>query len=113
MGISPDGKEVFAKLMNDSIVSVSATDKKFRTVWAIDAGIEYDHNPSPLLVSDQLVIGATKNGLVTAINRKERAVTWMHKTGNSSINEMVFGASGNIWFSTTEGKVIRLSYPFN
>ncbi len=113
MGISPDGKEVFAKLMNDSIVSISAINKTFKTNWAIDAGIAYDHNPCPLIVSDELVIGATKNGLITAINRKEKIVTWMHKTGNSSINELLFDGSENIWFSSTEGKVVRLTFPSN
>jgi glucose dehydrogenase len=109
MGISPDGREVFAKLMNDSIVSVSATTKGFQTQWAVDAGIEYDHNPCPLLADDNYVIGATKNGLVTAIDRKSKSVAWMHKTGNSSVNNMVFDSSGNIWLSLPEGKVVKLA----
>ena len=109
MGISPDGKEVFVKLMNDSIVSVSAVTREFKTLWAVDAGIGYDHNPCPLLSDDNYVIGATKNGLVTAIDRKSKSVAWMHKTGNSSVNNLVFDASGNIWLSLPEGKIIRLA----
>lgn len=109
MGISPDGKEIFAKLMNDSIVSVSSTARGVQTLWAVYAGIGYDHNPCPLLASDKYVIGATKNGLVTAIDRKTISVAWMHKVGNSSVNNLVFDSSGNIWLSLPEGKVIRLS----
>jgi len=109
MGISPDGREVFAKLMNDSIVSVSAAGINFKTNWAVDAGILYDHNPCPVLSNDKFVIGATKNGLITAIDRKGKSVAWMHKTGNSSVNEMVFDFEDNIWFSSTDGRIIRLS----
>jgi outer membrane protein assembly factor BamB/predicted phosphodiesterase len=109
MGISPDGSEVFAKLMNDSIVSVSATTRGFQTLWAVDAGIGYDHNPCPLLSDDNIVIGATKNGLVTAIDRKSKSVAWMHKTGNSSVNNLVFDKFGNIWLSLPEGKIIKLA----
>jgi outer membrane protein assembly factor BamB/predicted phosphohydrolase len=109
MGISPDGREVFVKLMNDSIVSVSGTSRNFKTVWAIDAGIKYDHNPCPLIADDNLVLGATKNGLVTAIDRRTKTVAWMHKTGNSSVNQLLFDESGNIWLSSIEGKVVRLS----
>lgn len=111
MGISPDGEEVFAKLMNDSIVSISAVSKQFKTLWAVDAGIGYDHNPCPLIVSDKLVVGATKNGLITAINRNSIDAAWMHKSGNASVNEMLFAANGDIWFSTTEGRVVRLTFP--
>lgn len=109
MGISPDGREVYAKLMNDSIVSVSATSRVFQTLWAVDAGIGYDHNPCPILAEDNYVVGATKNGLITAIGRKSKSVAWMHKTGNSSVNNLVSDASGNIWLSLPEGKIIRLS----
>jgi glucose dehydrogenase len=110
MGISPDGREVFAKLMYDSIVSVSAVTKDFQTNWAIDAGIKYEHNPCPLLVNENLVIGATKNGLITSINRKSQSVEWMHKTGNSSVNNVLFDDKENVWITLTEGKIVRLTH---
>jgi outer membrane protein assembly factor BamB/predicted phosphohydrolase len=109
MGISPDGSEVFAKLMNDSIVSVSGTSRNVKTVWAVDAGIKYDHNPCPLIADENMVLGATKNGLVTAIDRRTKSVAWMHKKGNSSVNQLIFDESGNIWLSSIEGKIVRLS----
>lgn len=109
MGISPDGQEIFAKLMNDSIVSVSARDKNFKTNWVVDAAIGYDHNPCPLIVNNRWVIGATKNGLITAIERKTQSGAWMHKTGNSSVNNMVFDGDNHVWVSLMEGKIIRLT----
>jgi len=113
MGLSPDGSEIYAKLMNDSVVSIQATGEVFTTLWSADAGIGYDHNPCPLLVTNSHVIAATKNGLVTAINRQTRKVDWMHKVGNSSVNNLVTDANNNIWLSLPEGKIIRLSYSIN
>ena len=111
MGISPDGKEVFAKLMNDSIISVDTRSNTFKTNWAVDAGIGYDHNPCPLIANQQLVIGATKNGLITTVNRQTQEVQWMHKVGNSSVNQLTMDNENNIWMSLMEGKVLKISQP--
>jgi outer membrane protein assembly factor BamB len=108
MGISPDGKHVYAKLMNDSIISVSTTSKEFTTEWAIDAGIGYDHNPCPLESSKDLVIGATKNGLIVAINTYNKTVQWKYKLGNASINKLIL-KNKKLWITSTEGKLMSLT----
>ncbi len=110
LAISPDGNEVFAKLMNDSIVSVSTLSNQFKTNWVVDAGIAYDHNPCPPLVTNTLVIGATKNGFVTSINRSDQSIAWQHKAGNSSINSLQMDTNNNLWISSMEGKIIQLRY---
>jgi hypothetical protein len=48
MGISPDKKQVYAKLMNDSVISVSTVGDQFHLNWVIDAGFGYEHIPCPL-----------------------------------------------------------------
>ena len=108
MGVSPDGTEIYAKLMNDSIVSVSATAKDFSTNWTTDAGIGYDHNPCPLVANNRWVIGATKNGLITAIDRYTHLVDWMHKISNSSVNLLSFDKNGDLWVSSMEGSITKL-----
>ncbi len=110
IGISPEGNEVYFKLMNDSIASISTIDKDFKTVWVVDAGIKYDHNPCPLLANNNFVFGATKNGLITAVNRQKRAIHWMHKISNSSVNNMVFDEHNNIWTSSIDGKISRITF---
>ncbi len=110
MAISPDGHEVFAKLMNDSIVSVSTQSNQFKTNWVVDAGIAYDHNPCPPLVTNNLVIGATKNGFITSINRSDQSIAWQHKTGNSAINALQMDTNNTIWISSMEGKILQLRH---
>lgn len=110
MGISPDGKEVYAKLMNDSIIAVSALSRTFELSWAVNAGTGYDHNPCPLESNGKLVTGASKNGLVVAINPEEKAIRWKYKTGNASVNKLIYQKDGSLWLTTTDGKIISLLY---
>jgi outer membrane protein assembly factor BamB len=108
IGVSPDGKQVYAKLMNDSIVAVPTSDREFKTNWIIDAGIGYDHNPCPVLGTERMVIGATRNGLIVSIDPKTREVLWKFKAGNSSVNKMIFQSPNTIWFTMIEGNIMAL-----
>lgn len=111
MGVSPDGKYIYAKLMNDSLICISANSGSFAVQWAINAGTGYDHNPCPVESNGEIVAIATKNGLVVAIDEKNRNIHWKYKYGNSSINKMVFQKKGGkLWLTTTDGKIVSLTY---
>ncbi len=110
MGISPDGKYVFAKLMNDSVIAVSSTTREFNLQWAANAEIGYDHNPCPIASNNKYLAIATKNGLVVVLDKKTGNILWKYKIGNSSINKLVFQNDGKLWLTSTEGKIISLSY---
>ena len=108
MGKSPDGQLIIAKLMNDSLVAMSAATPFPKTVWSIDAGIGYDHNPCPVVVNSQMAIGATKNGLITAVAPDGERVLWKYKVGNSSINKIVVDENSNVWITLMEGRVLEI-----
>ncbi len=109
MGISPDKSQVYAKLMNDSIVAVSAIGNRYKMLWSIDAGNGYDHNPCPIAANEQMVLAANKNGVVTAVSPDGQTILWKYKLGNSSVNKLVIDGTGNIWATLMEGKVVRFS----
>ncbi|WP_010665633.1 outer membrane protein assembly factor BamB family protein [Marinilabilia salmonicolor] len=113
MGISPDGMQVYAKLMNDSIIAISSRTFFPKTLWAIDAGIEYDHNPCPVVSKDAWVAAATKNGLITAVSANGNKVLWKHKPGNSSINKIVTDSQGHLWVSLMEGRLLKIKHPMS
>jgi outer membrane protein assembly factor BamB/predicted MPP superfamily phosphohydrolase len=108
MGISPDGSTVYAKLMNDTVIAVSSHENYPLTKWAINAGFGYEHNPCPVLSTDSLVIVATRDGMLVAIDPFRKTVVWKYKAGNSSVNKVVVDKSGKIWFTLMEGKIFSI-----
>lgn len=113
MGISPDGMQVYAKLMNDSIIAMSSRTSFPKTLWTIDAGIDYDHNPCPVVAGEEWVAAATKNGLVTVVSSDGEDVLWKFKAGNSSINKLVPDDQGNLWLTLMEGRIMKLKHSMN
>jgi outer membrane protein assembly factor BamB len=108
-GVSPDGSMVYAKLMNDSVIAVSASSDSPRTLWAVNAGFGYEHNPCPLLATKELVIAATRNGLLVAIDPETRNILWKYKAGNSSINKVLVDKNQSYWFTSLEGKIMGIT----
>jgi outer membrane protein assembly factor BamB len=108
MGMSPDGSLVYAKLMNDTLIAVSASGNLPVTVWAVNAGFGYEHNPCPVAAIDRMVIAATRSGMLVAIDPKTSGIVWKYKAGNSSVNKVVADRNQTFWFTLTEGKVIGI-----
>jgi outer membrane protein assembly factor BamB/predicted phosphohydrolase len=108
MGASPDGSMIFAKLMNDSIIAVSATGNISKTVWSVNAGFGYEHNPCPLLITNDLAIAGTRSGNIIAVERVAKKVLWNYKAGNSSVNKVVVDKHQTFWFTLMEGKIIGI-----
>lgn len=107
MTISKDGKAIYAKLMEDTIIAVSTTAPAFELLWKTNAGFGYEHNPCPLLESNGTIYAGTKNGLLVAIDAATHELKWVHKAGNSSINKITADKAGDIWISLIEGKIMK------
>ncbi len=108
MGISPDKSEVYAKLMNDSLISVSTVTDEFKLNWSVNAGFGYEHNPCAVLAVDNQVYIGTREGVVISIDPLDRKVNWKYKAGTSSINKLVDNGKEMIFVTLSEGKIISL-----
>jgi len=109
MGISADGRQVYAKLMNDTIISVSTAADSFHLNWEANAAFGYEHNPCPIIESNGVVYAGTKNGVFLATDAATGRVLLEHKAGNSSINGITADRKGNIWISLIEGSIMELA----
>jgi outer membrane protein assembly factor BamB len=109
MGISRDGSLVFAKLMNDTVVAISVSENYPLTKWAVSGGFGYEHNPCPVLAVENSVIAATRTGELVAIDPVKKAVKWRYKAGNSSVNKVVAGNDGKLWFTLMEGIIMSIT----
>jgi outer membrane protein assembly factor BamB len=111
MGISADGRQVYAKLMNDTIIAVSTAADSLHINWAANAAFGYEHNPCPMTESNGIVYAGTKNGIFVATDAASGRVLLEHKAGNSSINGIVPDKEGNIWISLIEGRIMEFVPP--
>jgi outer membrane protein assembly factor BamB len=108
IGVSPDSSLVYAKLMNDTVIAVSASGNFPKTVWAVNAGFGYEHNPCPVIATKELVIAATRDGMLVAIDPKTCSIVWKYKAGNTSVNKVVVDQHQTFWFTLSEGKVFGI-----
>jgi outer membrane protein assembly factor BamB/predicted phosphodiesterase len=108
MGISPDGSLVYAKLMNDTVIAVSASERYPKTIWKVNAGFGYEHNPCPVAATGKTVLAATRDGMLVAIDSELKRVLWKYKAGNSSVNKIVPDKDNTFWITLAEGKIIGI-----
>ena len=108
IGISEDGKLVYGKTMNDTIVAFPTSRDKQPAAWKLNAGFGYEHVPSMLIEKQGRVYFGTKNGVVYSISPEKRAVEWAYKIDNSMVNTVNVLSPGRVLASTMDGKVCLL-----
>lgn len=108
IGISEDGKYVYAKGMNDSLFVYSALSDDFKLIKAINCGFGYEIAPSMPMEKDGIVFLGTKNGLVIAVNKEKLEVIWKYKTGVSMINTVAPVSGKKVVVTNMDGEVMLI-----
>jgi len=108
IGISQDGKTIYAKTMNDSMIAIRALKNKMSLTYALNVGYGYEHNPSPVIELNHIIYLGTSKGTLIAIDSKSRQIKWKHKCGNSGINNITCDKKGYILVSLIEGKIMKI-----
>jgi outer membrane protein assembly factor BamB/predicted phosphodiesterase len=81
VGISKDGKRIYARCMTDTVVAFSSAASSPAEVWATNCGYGYDIDPSMPIERDGVVYFGTKNGLVFALDAHSGAIRWENRIG--------------------------------
>ncbi|MDE3235299.1 MAG: PQQ-binding-like beta-propeller repeat protein [Bacteroidota bacterium] len=108
LGSSTDGKYLYCKNMNDSLVCFATGSTQRKALWALACGFGYDHVPSMPATIGSTVFFGTRNGRVYAVNADERQLKWVHKIDNSMINTVRVLDSNHLIVSTMDGVVSLL-----
>jgi outer membrane protein assembly factor BamB len=108
IGISNDGKWIYGKTMQDTIVAYAASREKQPAAWKMNCGFGYEHVPSMLIEKNGLVFFGTRNGVVYAIDPLNRQIAWAHKIDNSMINTVRVLDKNRLIVSTMDGKIVLL-----
>ncbi|MBV9987177.1 MAG: PQQ-binding-like beta-propeller repeat protein [Chitinophagaceae bacterium] len=108
IGISADGRYVYGKTMNDTIVAYATSREKQSAAWKLDCGFGYEHVPSMLVEKDGLLFFGTKNGRVYAVDPAARKRVWTYKTDNSMVNTVRALSRNRVIAATMDGKISLL-----
>ena len=108
IGISKDGNFIYGKTMNDTLAAFTTGRQLQKAAWKLNVGYGYEHTPSMLIEKDGNVFLGTRNGIVYAIDTKEKKTAWAYKIDNSMVNTLNIINKKNIIASTMDGKVTLL-----
>jgi outer membrane protein assembly factor BamB len=108
IGISADGKWVYGKTMQDTIVAYATSREKQSTAWRMNCGFGYEHVPSMMIEKNGQVFFGTKNGVVYSINPVKQEIVWAHKIDNSMVNTVNVLDKNRLIVSTMDGKIVLL-----
>lgn len=110
IGLSGDGRWVYGKTMQDTIVAFPTGRDKPAAAWKMHAGFGYEHVPSMLVEKEGQVFFGTRNGVVYSINPADQTINWAYKIDNSMVNTVNVLSSGQVVASTMDGKVCLLPF---
>ena len=108
IGISEDGKYVYGKTMNDTVVAFTTNAIMPEVAWKMNVGYGYEHAPSMLLEKNGIIFFGTRSGVVYAIDAALQKTRWAYKIDNSMVNTVQVIDNKNIIAATMDGKVVLL-----
>jgi outer membrane protein assembly factor BamB/predicted phosphodiesterase len=108
IGISADGKWIYGKTMQDTIVAYAASREKQSASWKMNCGFGYEHVPSMLTEKDGAVFFGTRSGVVYALDPAVQRMEWAHKIDNSMVNTVRVLDKQHLIVSTMDGKIVLL-----
>ncbi|MCP9199266.1 PQQ-binding-like beta-propeller repeat protein [Gramella sp. GC03-9] len=108
LGVSEDGKTLFAKTMNDTLVAFDPAADKSSLAWKMDMDYGYDHVPSmPIERNGRLYFGG-RNGVVFSVDPDKQELVWKFKIDNSMVNTVNIIKDGRLLAATMDGKIVML-----
>lgn len=108
IGISNDGKFVYGKTMQDTIVAYRTSREPQHPAWKMNCGFGYEHTPSTLIEKNGKIFFGTKNGIVYCIDPVALKIEWAHKIDNSMVNTLRVVDQRQVIASTMNGKIVLL-----
>ncbi|HEX2867619.1 MAG TPA: PQQ-binding-like beta-propeller repeat protein [Ignavibacteriales bacterium] len=109
IGISQDGKSIYARCMTDTVIAVPAKENSFKTFWARDVKYGYDIDPNMPEEKQGQVFFGTKNGFVYALDNKTGKTLWTYRTGEALVNNLAVIDKNNVIVTTMDGSVLRIT----
>jgi len=108
IGISEDGKFVYGKTMQDTVVAFYTNKERPQVAWKMNVAFGYEHVPSMLIEKEGKLFFGTRNGVVYCINPSAQKINWAYKIDNAMVNTVNVINGNRVVASTMDGKVCLL-----
>lgn len=108
LGISENGKLIYGKTMQDTLVAFNTSRSAGPPAWKLHLGFGYEHVPSMLIEKTGTVYFGTKNGVVYAVDPMGKTLRWKYKIDNSMVNTVNPFSEGRLLAATMDGKLVLL-----
>jgi outer membrane protein assembly factor BamB/predicted phosphodiesterase len=112
IGISEDGLSIFARTMQDSVISVKTAGNTFELDWTRHIGFGYDIAPNAINEKDGYIFFATDNGSVFCLERSSGDVVWRHRISDGLVNTLAVIDKEHVICTAADGKVSLLKFQF-
>ena len=110
IGQSEDGKWIYGKTMQDTIVGYHASRQKQDASWKMKVGFGYEHVPSMLIEKNKQLFFGTRSGVVYSVEPLGNKIRWAYKIDNSMVNTVRVVNGSSLVAATMDGKVVLLEY---
>jgi len=108
VGISEDGKRVYARCMRDTVVAFSTSSATPVPLWVSNCAYGYDIDPSMPVEKNGTMFFGTKNGLVYALNGEDGEVLWRYKIGVTVVSTPAALDAQSVLVSDLDGQIVLL-----
>ncbi|MBC8375830.1 MAG: PQQ-binding-like beta-propeller repeat protein [FCB group bacterium] len=110
IGVSEDGMQVFARTMQDSVISAKTAGDSFDLDWVKHVGFGYDIAPNAMLEKDGYIFFSTDNGSVFCLERATGDLVWRHRISDGLVNTLAVIDSKRVICTAADGKVSLLRF---
>jgi outer membrane protein assembly factor BamB len=110
IGITEDGMHVFARTMQDSVISSKTAGKSFELDWVKHVGFGYDIAPNAMIEKDGFIFFSTDNGSVFCLERSTGKLVWRHRISDGLVNTLGVIDSKHVICTAADGKVTLLRF---
>lgn len=109
VGVSKDGKTVYVKTMDGTVVAVDVTQSEYTQKW-ISSGenMGYEISPIPAVEHNGIVYAPTDKGLIFAFKASDGSFLWKYRVSNALIN-MILPTKQALYVSAMDGKLVKLN----
>lgn len=110
IGLSENGKYVYAKTMDGNVIGISTTSNFMDVQWKSSLQLPYELTPSALLSKYETVFVPSHSGVVSAVNAADGKLLWQYKISNAMVNPMTTISDRRVVASTMDGKIVVLKF---